>query len=116
MKRIATCLSLCLAATSVQAAEVAVPFDDQSQTVAFQMPALMDACVAGLSLRGDPTACRSVSAGLSALASMVKTAQTKAAADKAAADRASADMAAAEKTAADAAKAKAEDKPADPPN
>jgi hypothetical protein len=94
----------------VRAADVAVTFDDQSQRGAFQLPALVDACVASLSLRSDPTPCKTVSAGMVALVNMIRTAQEKAAADKAAAEKA-----AAEKAAADA-KAKADEKPADQSN
>lgn len=80
-----TAAALVAASTAVHAADVQITFDDKSQQVSFQLPALLDQCVSGMTLRADATACRSVSSALTALASMVSQAQ-KAAADKAAAE------------------------------
>lgn len=84
----------------VRAAEVAIKLDDGAQSAVAQLPALLDSCVAGLTIRGDAAVCRSVANFLVALGNEVKSAQAiaaKAAADdaakKAAADAKAADPA-----------------------
>lgn len=85
------------------AGEISVKLDDAAQNAVAQLPALLDQCVAGITMRGDPAVCRSVSNFLVALGNETRTA-AKAAADEAAADKAAAD---------EAAKKAATDKPAD---
>jgi hypothetical protein len=66
------------------AADVSLKLDDSAQSAVAQLPALLDQCVAGVTIRGDGSVCRSVSSFLVALGNEVRTAQ--AAAAKAAAD------------------------------
>jgi hypothetical protein len=103
MKRfvVAAVAAVALLSSPVRAAEVSIKLDDGAQNAVAQLPALLDSCVAGLTLRGDGAVCRSVAAFLVALGNEVKSAQASAA--KAAADDAAAKKSAADKAAADAA-------------
>ena len=97
---VAAIAAAALASSPVRAAEVAIKLDDGAQNAVAQLPALLDSCVAGLTIRGDAAVCRSVANFLVALGNEVKSAQ--AAAAKAVADDA-AKKAAADKAASDAA-------------
>ena len=99
---VAAVAAAALASSSVRAAELAIKLDDGAQNAVAQLPALLDSCVAGLTIRGDAAVCRSVANFLVALGNEVKSAQSLAA--KAVADKAAAD---------EAAKKAASDKPAD---
>lgn len=79
-----------LVLTPARAAEVSIAFDDNAQQSAFQLPVLLDQCVAGVTMRSDASVCKSVAGALNGLAIMVKTAQAKAA-EKADADKAKAE-------------------------
>lgn len=96
--------AVALLSSPVRAAEVTIKLDDGAQNAVAQLPALLDSCVAGLTLRGDGAVCRSVANFLVALGNEVKSAQAiaaKAAADDAAAKKAIADKAASDAKASD---------------
>jgi hypothetical protein len=73
--------------SQADASEVSLKLDDSAQNALAQLPTLLDSCVAGLTIRGDGSVCRSVGALLVGLGNEVRNAQAAAAA-KAAADAA----------------------------
>lgn len=88
---VAACAAVLLLSPA-HAGEVSVKLDDSGQNAVGQLPTLLDQCVAGLTIRGDGSVCRTVGALLVGLVNEMRTAQTAAA--KAAADKATADEAA----------------------
>lgn len=80
-----------LTSISARAGEISISLDENSQKTAAQLPALLDMCIAGITLRNDPSACKGVSASLNGLAGMVKTAQDNAVTEAAKAKPAAAD-------------------------
>jgi hypothetical protein len=72
---------------------ISVKLSDDTQKALMQLPAVFDQCVAGLTLHGEASACKSMSNFLIGMANEVNveaTAAAKAKADKAAADKAAA--------------------------
>lgn len=94
------CAALSIGAA--QAADVTLKLAPETQGSIAQLPSVMDKCVADLTLRGEASACKSLSGFLAGLAEKVNAearAAVKAEADKVAADKAAADKTAAEKAA-----------------
>jgi hypothetical protein len=93
-----TFVSLALAAALIAAATAPIPasaaeitfkLDDSTQNAVLQLPALLDQCVAGVTMRGDATVCKSISTFLQSVGVEIRKEQiARAAADKAAADEA----------------------------
>lgn len=62
MKRILLAAGVVLmAGCGVRAGEITVKVTDADQAAFGNLPAAVDACVAGLQLRGDPQICRAIS-------------------------------------------------------
>jgi hypothetical protein len=98
----ATCLAAVLTAPSMinaaHATDVTLKLSPDTQNSIAQLPAFLDQCVASLTMRGDATACKSISAFLVGMGNQVKLeaqVEAKAEAEKAAADKVAADKAAA---------------------
>jgi hypothetical protein len=85
--------ALIVMSAPARAADVSVKLSSDTQNAIVQLPAVLDQCVAGLTMRGDASVCKSISAFLVGMGNEVKA--EAAAADKAAADKAAADKAAA---------------------
>lgn len=87
-----------LAASPVRAADVSLKLAEGTQSAIVQLPGVFDQCVAGITIHGDATVCKSVAGFLLGLSNEVRSAQAevaKVAADKAAADKAATDKPAA---------------------
>jgi hypothetical protein len=80
------------AALPASAAEITFRLDDSTQNAILQLPGALDNCVSGLTMRSDPTVCRSISQFLQSVAGEVK--NTQAVAAKEAAEKAEAAKAA----------------------
>lgn len=86
----------------VRATEIALKLDDGTQNAVLQLPALLDQCVSGMTMRADASVCRSISQFLQSVAGEVRNTQT------AVAKKAAEEAAAKEAAKAEADKAKAE--------
>lgn len=64
-----------LLASPANAAEISIQIDDNAQAGISQLPAMLDACVSSVMVRGDGRTCHDVWMILSALANRVRTAQ-----------------------------------------
>jgi hypothetical protein len=63
------------------ASDISLPLNDTSQQAIGKLPGVLDQCVAGITVRGDPAACRLLGNLLNGLASDVQQAAAKADAD-----------------------------------
>jgi hypothetical protein len=103
---VALTAALSLISAASMAGEVSLKLDDSAQSAIGQLPALLDQCVAGITVHGDASVCRNVSNFLTALTNEVRATQAKKASEAAAETRKAADEKAPEK---------AQDKPKDAP-
>lgn len=81
MRRILLGAVASLACSMALARDVSITLPDTAQQATRNLPAALDQCIAGMTLRGDSSVCKTVSNFLGVLASEVGTAQAKADAD-----------------------------------
>jgi hypothetical protein len=76
MRKLILAIALALPiAPAAMARDVSLPLNDAAQNLLTQLPTALDQCIAGVTLRGDPSICRSVSTVLSSLSAEVVKAQ-----------------------------------------
>lgn len=66
-----------LLAAPARAAEITFKLDDSTQATIIQLPAALDQCVAGMTMRADASICRSISQFLQSVVVELKNSQAE---------------------------------------